>query len=157
MRPLTTKLTASRSRSERMSPDTRNEDLFICRLDDARGGDGVLRLEGGQQSFCSSSPSPASLSVENSRNIFSSCAPMTSIFGGVGDVQELRADVLHVVPQLAVGEAIRGEAVDEAKGVAELVVEDRAVDARGRGRRMSPTFCGPGTRRRGFLGPAPCP
>ena len=46
-----------------------------------------------------------------------------------GTLQQLRADVVDVVPQLAVGEAVRGEAVDDAVGVAELVVEAGPDDA----------------------------
>ena len=58
-----------------------------------------------------------------------------------GTCSRLRADVLDVVAQLAVGEAVGGEAVDDAVGVAELVVEAGADDAlRQACWRMSPTF-----------------
>ena len=49
--------------------------------------------------------------------------------GDVRQLQELLADVVDVVPQLPVREAVRGEAVDDAVGVAELVVEAGADDA----------------------------
>ena len=49
--------------------------------------------------------------------------------GHVGHAQQPRADVLDVVAQLAVREAIGGEAVDDAEGVAELVVEAGPDDA----------------------------
>ena len=41
----------------------------------------------------------------------------------VRNLQQARADVLDIVAQLAVGEAVGGEAVDQAEGVAEIVVE----------------------------------
>ena len=53
--------------------------------------------------------------------------------GDVRHVEELGADLLHVVAQLAVGEAVGGEAVDDAEHVAETVVEERSDDARGQG------------------------
>src|SRR6516225_12291912 len=46
--------------------------------------------------------------------------------GHVRHAQQPRADLLHMVPQLVVRESVRGEAVDDAEGVAELVVEARA-------------------------------
>ena len=45
-------------------------------------------------------------------------------------MQELLADLDCVVPQLPVSEAVRGQAVDDAEGIAELVVEAGADDAR---------------------------
>ena len=49
--------------------------------------------------------------------------------GDVRQLQQARADVLDMVLQLAVGEAVRREAVDDAVGVAELVVEAGPDDA----------------------------
>ena len=43
-------------------------------------------------------------------------------------MEELLADVNDVIPQLPVCESVRGEAVDDAESVAELVVEAGAVD-----------------------------
>ena len=60
--------------------------------------------------------------------------------GDVGHLQQARARRLDVVAQLAEGEAVGGEAVDDAEGVAEVVVEERADDACGSVRRMSPMF-----------------
>ncbi len=51
----------------------------------------------------------------------------------VGHVQELRADVLDVVAQFALIEAVGGEAVDDAERVAEIVVEAGSDNARGQG------------------------
>ena len=47
----------------------------------------------------------------------------------IGHEQQLRADVLDIVAQLAMREAVRGEAVDDAERVAEVVVEARPDDA----------------------------
>src|SRR6516164_8871873 len=41
--------------------------------------------------------------------------------GHVRHAQQPRADLLHMVPQLVVRESVRGEAGDDAEGVAELV------------------------------------
>ena len=49
--------------------------------------------------------------------------------GNVRQLEELLADVNDVIPQLPVCESVRGEAVDDAVGVAELVVEAGADDA----------------------------
>ena len=57
----------------------------------------------------------------------------------VGDMQQLRADILDIVAQFAMREAVAGEAVDDAERVAEIVVEARA-------RRCRPAACG-GCRR----------
>jgi hypothetical protein len=47
----------------------------------------------------------------------------------VGDEQQPRTDIVDMVAQFALGEAIRGEAVDNAEGIAELVVEAWANDS----------------------------
>ena len=47
----------------------------------------------------------------------------------VRHLQEPRANVLDIVPQLAMSEAVRGEAVDDSEGITELIVEARADDA----------------------------
>ena len=61
--------------------------------------------------------------------------------GDVRQLEQLLADVVHVVEQLALGEAVGGEAVDNAVGVAKLVVEAGADDAlRKRVRRCRRTF-----------------
>ncbi len=49
--------------------------------------------------------------------------------GDVGDGQELGAGGLDRVAQFAMREAVGGEGVDDAEGVAELVVEEGAADA----------------------------
>ena len=62
--------------------------------------------------------------------IVSSCVPSSSIFSTSGTCSSCRADALGVVAQLAVAEAVRGEAVDDPEHVAEVVVEERPDDAR---------------------------
>ena len=50
--------------------------------------------------------------------------------GDVGNLQQLRADVLDIVAQFAMAEAVvGGKAVDQAVGVAEIVVEAGADHA----------------------------
>ena len=46
--------------------------------------------------------------------------------GDIRHLQQPRADILDIVAQLAIGESVRGKAIDDAVGVAELVVGDRA-------------------------------
>jgi len=53
--------------------------------------------------------------------------------GDVGHAQQPRPDFLDIVAQLAMREAVGREAVDDAEGVAELVVEAGADDARRQG------------------------
>ena len=74
-------------------------------------------------------PRLASSFIENSTKILSSCAPRISIFETSGTMKQLRADVLDIIAKLAMSEAVRGEAVDDAEGVAELVIEARSDDA----------------------------
>ena len=49
----------------------------------------------------------------------------------IGHLQQPRPDILHVVAQLAMREPVRGESIDNAVGIAEFVVRDRADDALG--------------------------
>ena len=67
--------------------------------------------------------------------------------GDVGHLQQPRADILDIVAQLAMREPVRGEAIDDAIGVAELVVADRTM-ARpaARSARCRAPSCEPGTR-----------
>ena len=100
-------------------------DALVAGLDDAGGADLVLGADRRQQRR-RSMPRLASCSIENSTKITSSWAPMMSIFETSGTLQELGADLLDVIAQLAVGEPVGGEAVDDAEHVAEAVVEERA-------------------------------
>ena len=60
--------------------------------------------------------------------------------GHIRHAQQPRADALGVVAQLALREAVGGEAVDDAEDVAELVVEAGPTTPAGRVWRMSPTL-----------------
>ena len=95
-------------------------------------------------------PSVASLVFDSSIQIFSSCRPSRSTLADVGHALQLQLDALGVVLQHRVVEALAGQRVDVAEGVAEFVVEERpdARPAAGVGgcRRSS---CAPGTRARG--------
>src|SRR5215470_17402085 len=115
-RPFDRKLTARMSCSERKAPETwrRSFSSPVCSEPD------------GLTAFCAwsaainaarSMPRPASWCVEDLDT------------GNVGNVQQPRADVLDVVAQLAMSESLRGEAIDQPVGVAELVVEPRSDDA----------------------------
>ena len=45
--------------------------------------------------------------------------------GNVGNAEQLAAQTLGMVAQLAMGKAVRGQGEDERIGVAELVIEER--------------------------------
>ena len=60
--------------------------------------------------------------------------------GDIGHLQQPRADILDIVAQLAIGESVRGKAIDDAVGVAELVVGDRTDHPGGKVSSMSFTF-----------------
>ena len=77
-----------------------------------------------------SMPRVASSAIENSMKICSSWAPRISILETSGSIEQLRANVLDVVAELARREAVRGEAVDDPERVAELVVEEGPKRAR---------------------------
>ena len=102
---------------------------FVAGLDGAGRLDDVLRLQRRDQAPSDRCPRLASSCIENSTKIFSSCAPRISIFETSATLQQLRAHVLDIVAQLAMREAVGGEAVDDAERVAELVVEARSDDA----------------------------
>ena len=105
-----------------------DEDLLVPGLHDAGGGDGVLGLQRGDQRGAVDPEAGQLLGRELNINALV-LGPEDVDLGDVRQLEQLLADVVHVVPQLPVGEPVRGEAVDDAVGVAELVVEER-------GRRM---------------------
>ena len=51
--------------------------------------------------------------------------------GDVRNQQQLRAHVLNVIAQLTMAEAISSKSVNQAIGVAEIIVEERSYDALG--------------------------
>ena len=100
-----------------------HKDLLVPGLHHARGGDGVLGLERGDRRFLNVKAlqllgrefhvhslvlRPEDIDLRDVWQLGEGCALRTSS---------------TVSPQLPVGESVRGEAVDDAIGVAELVVE----------------------------------
>ena len=123
-----------------------DEDLLVPGLHDARGRDGVLRLQRGDERGTVDPEARQLLLREFDIDALVLRAEDVD-FGDVRQPQELLADVDDVVPQFPVREAVRGEAVDDAVGIAELVVEAGADDAlRQRVARCRPPSCAPGTR-----------
>ena len=129
MRPPTTKLTSSTSCSDRNAPDTRSESALVAGLDRAGRLHDVLRLQRGDQRRAVDAEAGELLHRELDEDPLVLGAQDLDL-RDVGHVQQLRADVLDIVAQLAMGEAVGGEAVDDPERVAELVVEARPDDAR---------------------------
>ena len=147
-----TKLTARMSCSDRNAPETRTRIFSSAGLHHARGRDGVLGLQRGDQRGAVDPEARQLLGRELDVDALVLRAEDVDL-GDVRQLQQLLADVVDVVPQLPVGEAVRGEAVDDAVGVAELVVEAGADDAlRQRVADVARPSCAPGTRC-----PAPAP
>ena len=96
--------------------------------DDAGGDDDVLCLERRHQGGGGEPVAGQLRGREFDVDALGLCADQVHL-GHVGHLQQPRADILHVVAQLATGEPIRGESIDDAVGVAELVVADRTDHA----------------------------
>jgi hypothetical protein len=106
------------------------EQPLVAGLHHAGGADDVLRLQRrGQLREVQLEPGQA-LGREFQEDLLVLGAEELDL-GNVRDLQEPRADVLDRVTQLALGEAVRGEPVDDAERVAEIVVEERSDDAGG--------------------------
>ncbi len=88
----------------------------------------VLRLQGGDQRRAVESEIGEVLGRELDEDALVLRAQDLDL-GDVGDMQEFGADLLDIVAQFAMREAVRGEAVDDAERVAEIVVESGADDA----------------------------
>ena len=128
MRPPTAKLTI---RDVLLGPECARHaqrQRFVAGLDDAGGLDDVLRLQGGDQRRAIDAEAGELLHREFDENPLVLRAQDLDL-RDVADLQQLRADVLDIVAQLAMREAVGGEAVDDAEGIAELVVEARSDDA----------------------------
>ena len=99
-----------------------DQDLLVPGLHDARRGDGVLSLQRGDQ--CGAVDPEAGQLLGRELHVDTLVlGPEDVDLRDVRQLQELLADLVHVVPQLPVCESVRGEAVDDAVGIAELVVE----------------------------------
>ena len=105
-----------------------DEDLLVPGLHDPRGGDGVLRLQRRDQRGAVDPEAGQLLGRELDIHPLV-LGPEDVDLRDVRQLEELLADLVHVVPQLPVCESVRGEAVDDAVGVAELVVEVGADDS----------------------------
>ena len=105
-----------------------DEDLLVLGLHHALRGDGVLGLQRGDQRGAVDPEARQLLGRELHIDALV-LGPEDVDLRDVRQLEELLADVVHIVPQLPMGEPVRGEAVDDAVGVAELVVEAGADDA----------------------------
>ena len=128
MRPPATKLMPRTSCSERKAPETRTRIFSSAGLHHARRRDGVLALERRDQRGAVDAQ-PGELLVRELDVHALVLGAQDVDLGDVRQLEQLLADVVHPVVQLALGEAVGREAVDDAVGVAELVVEVGADDA----------------------------
>ena len=99
-------------------------DPLVAGLQDACGPDGVLRLERGDQRRIVEAQRGQALGRELEEDLLVLGAEDLDL-GDVGDQEQARARILDEVAQLAMGEAVGREAVDDAEDVAELVIEER--------------------------------
>ena len=116
-----------------------DEDLFVPGLHHALRGDGVLGLQGGDQRGAVDPEARQLLGRELHVDALV-LRPEDVDLRDVRQLKELLSNFVDVVPQLPVGETVRREPVDDAIGVAELVVEAGADDALRHVLRMSSTF-----------------
>ena len=107
--------------------DPQREPL-VAGLQDARGPHRVLRLERRDQGRIVEAERGEALGRELEEDLLVLGADDLDL-RDVGHQQQARARVLDEIAQLAMGEAVGGEAVDDAEDVAELVVEAGADDA----------------------------
>ena len=127
-RPFDAMLTARMSCSDSNAPETRKREPFIAGLQGAGGADHVLRPQRGDQRGAVDPETRELLGRELDEYLFVLGAEDLDL-GDVGDAQQPRANILDVVAELAMREAVRGEAVDDAERIAELVVEAGPDDA----------------------------
>ncbi len=127
-RPPATKLMLRRSSSDSNAPVTRSSSFSSP----------VWITPAGLTTFCAcnaaisaerSMPRPASCSIENSTIHALILRAEHLDLRDIRHQQQLRADLVDVIAQFALVEPIGGEAVDDAIGIAELVVEAGADDA----------------------------
>ena len=106
-----------------------DQKLLVAGLQGAGGADRVLRLQRGDQGRPVDPEAGELLRRELDENLLVLRAEDLDL-RHVRNLQQARADVLDIVAQLAMGETVGGEAVDQPIGVAEVVVEAGTDDAR---------------------------
>ena len=114
--------------SDRNAPETRTRIFSSPGLHHALRRDGVLGGEGGDQRGAVDPEAGELLGRELHIDALV-LRPEDVDLRDVRQFEELLADVVDSVPELAMGEPVGGEAIDDAIGVAELVVEAGADDA----------------------------
>ena len=115
--------------SERKAPDTRIKSFSSPVCSEPDGADRILRLQRGDQSRPVDAEAGELLRRKLDEDLLVLRAEDFDL-RHVRNLQQARADVLDIVAQLAMGEAVGGEAVDQAIGVAKVVVEAGTDDAR---------------------------
>ena len=108
--------------SDEKAPDTRKRERLVAGLKRAGGTDRVLRPEGRDQGRAVDAEARELLGRKLDEDLLVLRAEKLDL-RHVRNLQQPRADVFDIVAQLAMGEAVRGEAVDQPEGVAEIVVE----------------------------------
>ncbi len=116
-----------------------DRDALGTGIDDAARRDGVLRLQGLRVSVDVEAERGELIGRELEVDLLVLRADEIDL-GDVGNAQQLVADAIDLVAQLAHAEAVGGKGVDQRIGVAELVVEERPAMPSGSVLRMSPTF-----------------
>src|SRR5208337_3328101 len=128
IRPFATKLTARMSFSEWNAPEMRTRIFSSPVCTTPWGGDRVLGAECGDQRGAVDPEARELLGRELHIEALV-LGPEDVDLRDVRQLKELLSDFIHIVPELAMAEAVGGETVDDAVGVAELVVEAGADDA----------------------------
>src|SRR5271165_4898008 len=105
-----------------------DQDFFLPGLHHALRRDGVLGAEGGDQRGAVDPQASELLGRELHIDPLV-LGPEDVDLRNVRQLEELLSDSVHIVPELTMSEPIGGKAVDDAVGVAELVVEAGADDA----------------------------
>ena len=113
-------------------PGYPQRDALVPGLDDPGGAYHVLGRQGRHQGAGVEAQTGQGAHIELDEDALV-LGPQDRDLGDIRDPQQLGAHGLDVVAQLPVGEAIRGKAVDDAVGVAELVVEARPYEPLGQG------------------------
>ena len=108
-------------------PGHAQRDALIAGLDHPGGPHHILGRQGRHQGVGLEAQTGECAHVELDEDALV-LGPQDRHLGDIWDPQELGAHLLHVVAQLPVGEAVGGKSVDDAVGVAELVVEARTYE-----------------------------